>query len=238
MTLKRLIKKTFNKGNVCVTGLRGTGKDVLFGNVIARRKLPYLSNLDYGGSYNKLDFDYMKLGGNTYDTMINNPLHYEWQFPYETDIYISDVGVYFPAQYCNELNRKYQSLPYFLALSRQVAHNNVHINVQNLNRAWDKLREQSDIYITCNWCKVIFGFVIQKITVYSKYQSCIDRVPPCRIKLPWLNKDRIQKAEIEIEHYKINYGDVSSHILIYRNKSKHDTYYFEKLLKEGVKNEK
>lgn len=238
MTIRRLIKKTFNKGNVLVTGLRGTGKDVLFGNVIARRKLPYLSNLDYGGKYNKLDFDCMKLGGNTYDTMMSKPLYYEWKYPYGTDIYLSDVGVYFPAQYCNELNKKYQSVPYFLALSRQVARSNVHCNAQNINRIYDKLREQSDLYITCNWCKVIFGFVIQKITIYSKYQSCVDRVPPCRIKVPFLNKDRIQKAEIEIEHYKINYGDVSSHILIYRNKSKHDTYYFEKLLKEGVKVEK
>lgn len=238
MLLKTLIKTTFHRGNVCVTGLRGTGKDVLFGNVINRRNLPYLSNLDYGGAYHKLDFKILNLGGNTYDTMINNPLFYEWEYPYDTDIYLSDVGVYFPAQYCNELNRKYPSVPYFLALSRQVAHNNVHFNVQNLNRAWDKLREQSDLYITCNWCKVIFGIVFQKITIYSKYQSCVDRVPPCRIKIPWFNKDRIQKAEIEREHYRIAYGDVSSHILIYRNKSQHDTYYFEKLLKEGIKNEK
>lgn len=238
MTLKRLIKKTFNKGNVCVTGLMGTGKDVLFGNVIARRKLPYLSNLNYGGDYNKLDFECMKLGGNTYDTMINKPLYYEWKYPYGTDIYISDVGVYFPAQYCNELNKKYQSVPYFLALSRQVAHSRVHFNVQNLSRCWDKYRELSDLYVTCNWCKVICGFVFQKITIYSKYQSCVDRVPPFRMKRPFLNKDRIQRYEIESDHYRINYGDVSSHILIYRNKSKHDTYYFEKLLKAGVKNEK
>lgn len=240
MTLNKLIKKYFEQGNVCVTGLRGTGKDMLFGNVIVRRKKPYISNLYYGGEHIPLDFEVMKLGGNTYDTMINNPLFYKWPYEYGTDIYISDVGVYFPAQYCNELNKKYQGVPYFMALSRQVAHDtNVHINVQNLNRAWDKLRESSDLYITTNWCKVFFGkIVVQKITVYSKYQSCVDRVPPCCVKMPLLNKDRQQTAQLFIEKYRINYGDVTPFILVYINKSEHDTYYFEKLLNGGKKNEK
>ena len=43
----RKIIKLFENGNVNVTGLRGTGKDVLFSNVIARRKSKYISNVDY-----------------------------------------------------------------------------------------------------------------------------------------------------------------------------------------------
>ena len=54
MSLKNILK-LFKNGNVCVTGLRGTGKDVLFGNVIYRlftkNHIPYISNLDYGGYY-------------------------------------------------------------------------------------------------------------------------------------------------------------------------------------------
>ena len=41
------VKKMFSQGNVCVTGLRGTGKDMLMSNVISSRKLPYISNMDY-----------------------------------------------------------------------------------------------------------------------------------------------------------------------------------------------
>ena len=41
------VKKMFSQGNVCVTGLRGTGKDMLMSNVIATRKSPYISNMDY-----------------------------------------------------------------------------------------------------------------------------------------------------------------------------------------------
>ena len=37
------VVKMFKKGSVCVSGLRGTGKDVIMGNVIARRKKPYIS---------------------------------------------------------------------------------------------------------------------------------------------------------------------------------------------------
>ena len=47
MRLKKLKKKYFDVGNVAVVGLRGRGKDVLFGNVIARSKHSYVSNLDY-----------------------------------------------------------------------------------------------------------------------------------------------------------------------------------------------
>ena len=45
MRFKRIIRY-FKRGNVCVTGLRGTGKDLLMGNVIARRKKNYVSNLN------------------------------------------------------------------------------------------------------------------------------------------------------------------------------------------------
>ena len=43
----RKIVKLFEQGNVCVVGLRGCGKDMLFANVIARRRQPYVSNTDY-----------------------------------------------------------------------------------------------------------------------------------------------------------------------------------------------
>lgn len=47
MRFKKMMKH-FEDGNVCVIGLRGRGKDMLQGNVIVRRKKPYISNTDYG----------------------------------------------------------------------------------------------------------------------------------------------------------------------------------------------
>lgn len=238
----RHIIKLFRDGNVCVCGLRGTGKDVLMGNVIARRKKPYVSNLDYtnGKNYQVLDFQKLDMGCNTYKDLISGNVKY-YEYPYEqgSDVYISDAGVYMPAQYCNELNRDFKHLPIYFALSRQVSHNNIHVNVQHLARVWDKVREQSDIYIRCRKCIVIFGkIVFQKITLYDKYQSCLDRVEPCRITVPMMAKREVkQNAQIYLDKFRNTYGRIRTRLLIYVNKSKHDTYYFEKLFKEGKRNE-
>ncbi|MBQ8302020.1 MAG: hypothetical protein IJX97_00535 [Clostridia bacterium] len=237
------IVRMFKDGNVCVCGLRGTGKDVLTGNVIARRNVPYVSNLDYTGgkNYQKLDFDKIDVGKNTWRNLIKGkPRYYKFPYAAGSDIYISDVGIYMPSQYCSELNREFPHLPTYMALSRQVSHNNFHINVQSLNRAWDKIREQSDQYIRCRWCKVLFGFlVIQRITIYDKYQSAVDRVHPCRIRVPIFASAEVrQQASLYLDKFFNTYGDVKNHWLIYFNYSKHDTYYFEKLFEEGEKNEK
>lgn len=242
MRFKKIIKM-FEQGNVCVCGLRGTGKDMLTANVVARRKKPYVSNIDYNSKnceFQELNFDKIDCGKNDYRNLIYNnhkyPIHY-YKYPYHagSDIYISDVGIYFPAQYCSELNRDFKYLPTYFALSRQVSHNNVHINVQNLNRCWDKIREQSDLYIRCRGCVVIFGFVLQKVTIYDKYQSCLDRVEPCSIQMP-LFKSKETKAQIDmyLDKFRNTYGDIKTRFLFYRNKSNYDTYYFEKLFEKGV----
>lgn len=241
MTIKKIIK-LFEDGNVCVTGLRGTGKDVLFGNVIARRKKDYVSNLDYtnGKNYHVLDFNKLDCGKNDYRNLLSgNVRYYKYPYPSGSDIYLSDAGVYFPSQYCNELNRDYKYIPMYMALSRQLSHNQFHVNVQNLNRCFDKIREQSEIYIRCRKCIVLFGFlVIQVITLYDKYQSCLDRVEPCKISVPIMAKKEVkQNAEMYVDKFRNTYGKVQTRLLVYINKSKHDTYYFEKLFERGIKDE-
>ena len=230
--------KMFKNGNVCVTGLRGTGKDVLFGNVIARRPEPYVSNLNYGGDFHQVDFGRLDCGGNVYlDFLSGKVKFYEYPYPSGSDVYVSDAGIYFPAQYCSELNRKFGSLATYQALSRQVSHNNFHVNTQNLNRVWDKIREQSDLYIRCRRCLFIGQWVFQSVTVYDKAQSCVDRVRPCRISVPLLNKQAKTQANIYRDQFFNTHGDVRDMLLIYRNRSGHDTYYFESLMKEGASDE-
>ena len=237
------IIKMFQNGNVCVCGLRGTGKDVLFGNVIARRRKPYVSNLDYtnGENYNELDFNKLDMGKNTYRDLISGKVkYYKYPYPLGSDIYLSDSGIYLPSQYCNELNKQYPYLPTYFALSRQVSHNNFHVNTQHLGRPWDKIREQADQYIRCRGCIVLLGkLVIQQITIYDKYESALNRVKPCRISVPIFAKREVkQSAEMYLDNFYNTHGSVKNHILIYFNKSKHDTYYFEKLFEGGKKDEK
>lgn len=233
--LFRKVIKLFKNGNVCVTGLRGTGKDLLFGNVIARRKKAYVSNMDYGGrKYFPVNFDKLNCGGNVYDNFINGDIRfYRWEYPLGADVYISDAGIYFPSQYCSQLNNKYGSIATYQALSRQVSKNNFHVNTQNLNRVWDKIREQSDTYIRCRKCIYIFGFVFQWITIYDKAQSCIDRVKPCKISAPFFNKQARMMALTYKENFYNSHGKVENKFLFYWNKSKHDTYRFRELMERG-----
>lgn len=146
----------YKEGSVCVCGLVGRGKDMLMANVVVRRGIPYVGNTNYCSElYIPFNYKDIDCGGNTYDDFINGTLkYYEYPYPDGTDIYLGDLGVYFPSQYCSELNHKYKNIPTFLALSRQLGKAHVHFNVQNLNRAWDKVREMSEKYVWCSWCKV------------------------------------------------------------------------------------
>lgn len=233
MRFKKIIR-LFEEGNVCVTGLKGRGKDMLMANVVARRHIPYVCNVDYKAKksfykrFNPLDYDTK----NTYRNFIENDI-VSYVYPHEdgTDIYISDAGVYFPSQYCSQLDKLYGGFVSFMALSRHLGNCNVHVNVQNLNRCWTKVSEQSDGYIMCNKCIVLpFGFVLQLVTIYEKYESCVNRVPPFSMKRPLMNKDRQQQWEIQYTNYRISHGKVERRILFYRNITQYDTRVFKTML--------
>lgn len=241
-TIQYFVKK-FERGNVCVTGLRGKGKDLVVGNVIARRKKPYISNIDYTNrkNYIPLDFSMLDCGKASWKDFVEGSVPY-YEFPYchGADVYVSDVGVYLPSQYCNEINKAYPHIATYQAICRQLSRNNFHINVQNLNRCYDKIREQSDVYFWCEKCLYIpkVNIVIQKIIEYDKYSSCVDRVKPARVSVPMFNKEAQMQAKIYLDKYRNTYGKIKVHWVIYHNKSKHDTYYFDDMFKRGVKREK
>lgn len=233
----RNIIQLYQKHSVSVSGEKGSGKDLLTGNVIARRGIPYVSNIDYGGSW--IPFKYSDIDiGNTYMDLISGSIKpYKYPFNDGTDIYLSDCGVYFPAQYCNELNKQFKSMPIFLALSRHLGECSVHTNAQALSRVWDKIREQSVSYILClKVNKAILTLtkgkiVIQKIRIYDSYQSALEKRLPLRIKLP-LGSKRASKDELRIrlDEYRSQHGEIKERTLIYWNKAKYDTRAFRGIL--------
>lgn len=235
MFLKRIIK-LFNSGNVCVCGLRGTGKDLLMSNVVARRKRAYISNVDYHTKkeYIPLDLNAFNIN-NTYENFITGKIN-KYVYPYNDniDIYISDCGNYFPSQFCSQLDKKYLGFSEFMSLSRHLGVCNVHYNTQNLNRVWNKMREQSDIYIMCKKTIYLFGLVIQKVIFYEKFDSAVNNVPPFKMKMPLIHsKDGNMLYKLEKEKYRISYGIIKPMLLIYFNKSKYDTRFFKKVLENG-----
>ena len=237
MLFKKIIKM-FEDGNVMVVGLRGRGKDMLMANVVARRNLPYVSNTNYtdDDNYHRFVPTEFDCGGNSYKNFIEDDiLYYKYPYPDGTDIYLGDCGVYFPSQYCNQLNRDYSYLATFSALTRHLGKCNFHCNCQNLNRIYDKLREQSDVTIMCMRCFVVFGWVLQSVRIYERSESAVSRVPPYRVPRPMLNRDRIQRWELDRQNYEILYGRIRSGILIYKNLSNYDTRVFKSLLLNGRK---
>lgn len=236
MRFKKIIR-LFEDGNVSVCGMRGRGKDLLIANVISRRKeMPYVSNIDYGGQFNKYEYDKLDVC-NGYDNFImGNVNKYVYPYPDETDVYLSDAGIYYPSQYCNELNKKYPSVPVFMAISRHVGKCNFHFNAQNLNRVWDKIREQSDTYILCRRCIYIpfVNIVLQWVTVYDRYQSAVDRQKPLLLPIPFFaTKQTKQQAKIALANYEATHGVIKNGFLLYKNNSKYDTRCFKEMLANG-----
>lgn len=234
MTIRK-VKKLFERYSVSVSGPKGSGKDLLTTNVIARRKKPYISNVDCGGKFYPLEYSKLDCGGNTYQNFITGQVNrYVFPYPDGTDVYISDAGIYFPAQYNGELNRFYRELPTFMAVSRHLGDCRVHINSQNPQRTWDKIREQNDYFLRCRRSFVLFGKIcITLFTTYDKYESALARVRPCRVRVPLFNRQAQMNARIYRDQFYNAHGEVKDHICIYWNKSKYDTRFFRKLLSEG-----
>lgn len=232
----RFITKIFEKGNTMTCGPIGSGKDIMIANVVVRRNLEYVSNVDYGGAFIEFDPTVLDCGKNTYKNFLNKDIK-KYVYPYNdgADIYISDAGVYFPSQYCNELNKLYPYFPVFFALVRQLAGARIHTNVQAIPRVWDKIREQNqDFYIRCLGCKVIYGYVFQKVRVYDRYQSCVDSVKPFRVNLPLFGSGATRyQVRLARDQYETTHGMVKDKILIYKNKSSYDTRIFKRMLEEG-----
>ena len=230
----RKIIKLFQTGNVSVCGLKGSGKDMLFANVTQRRKAPYISNTNYGGYWIKFHPDQLNPNNDWRSFMTDTLKRYNYPFGDGIDFYIADGGVYMPSQFQDKLCKEFGHIPVFMALSRHLGDCNVHYNVQNLNRMWDKIREQSDTYIRCMKCKVLFRkLVIQKVIIYEKYDSAVNRVPPFSLRRPLLNANRRQLWEIQKSNYDIAHGSVKPRTLIYFNKSKYNTRIFKEMLENA-----
>lgn len=232
---QKKIINIFKSGNVCLSGLKGRGKDLLYCFVINKRKENYISNVNYSNpkkKYKKFDFDIKvwELAGNTYEDFAEGKTKkYKYPYPDGIDYYISDAGVYFPSQYHKELEKKYKSAPFFQALSRHLGVCNVHVNSQDQGRVWDKIREQSDQYLVANWSKVIFNkYFIEKVTLYGNEETAQKK-----IKKPFFGIGKTARQN-KISWTATN-GEVKSYIIASKIPYKYDSRRFKKILENGGK---
>lgn len=223
-----VIKRRFKRCNVIVFGKKGTGKDLVFNKAINLRKQPCYTNIPYADEYCQLariqDF---AVSPNTYRNFLDDNIQVIPKTLNERmDFYISDGGIALPSQYHGELDKKYPSLPIFYALSRHLVNANVHINTQNLNRVWDKLREQADTYIRVERTINVFGFLFTTFTVYDYYESAKQCLQPYPHSIFSSSYNTAQRNE----YIAVN-GQIERHIICqHKSTVKYDTRYFHKVV--------
>lgn len=237
----RQVLKIFADKSTIVYGARGSGKDLLMSNVTAYRNLPYCSNMNYGEKSKNVPlwypFDpiYIKLGGNKYSNFVRNQLiPYSYPLPDKVDYYISDAGVYFPSHEDSKLDKDFPEIPMFQALVRHLGDCNFHCNIQALDRLWKKIREQAECYILCISCKVSKrGKVTQKLRIYDRYQSALDKVEPLKVSMPLLGKGVKTDIKLSRARFKAQYGNIIDITVRYKNKASYDSRRFKKVLERG-----
>lgn len=222
--LSKLLHK-FKKCNVIVFGKKGSGKDLVFQYVINKRKKRYYSNISYGGKHKKITVNDISVSPNTYDNLINNDIKLTKKHLKEnTDIYLSDCGIYLPSQFDTKLYKTYPSFTVYYALSRHLTNSNIHCNTQNLDRVWKGLREHADFYVKVKETLSLPLFLLTKIVMYDTYQSAQQQLNPLSSRI--LNK--YSKAEYDL--YQATNGNIlSAWILQPKKRIKYDTRYFHKL---------
>ena len=224
---KKELLKRFKGGNVLVFGAKGKGKDLLFQKVIQwKKKEKYYANMPYGYNYEKITLKELDIG-NTYHNFISENINKidKIKEMENSDVYISDVGVYLPSQYDSVLHKTYPSFPIYYALSRQLYANNIHANSQNLERAWKALREQADTFVWCRETIKLPFILITRVIVYDKYQSANARLLPMKRKL--MNKEH----NALYEQYKATNGLIKPmYVINFKRAIKYDTRYFAKLV--------
>lgn len=222
----RFIVKQFERCNCIVDGKKGTGKDLLFDYVIAKRKKHYYSNVPYGGEHSPIICKDITIAPNTYDNFIDGETFYtDRRFTEGDDVYISDGGVFLPSYADSKLHKSYVSMPLAYPLSRHLWKGNIHVNIQNFDRLWKPLREQADFWIHVTHNVSFFGFLLVHAVTYDRKQSAEQYLSPVKNRL--FNK--YDKAEKDI--YKATNGEIKSGWIFIRKRNiDYDTRAFEKVI--------
>ena len=222
----------FERGNCIVAGHKGNGKDLFFSYVINKRKKLHYSNVRYNKQTVLLDPKAFNIDPNTYRDFLNGTVQQiEKTLEEEMDYYLSDAGVFMPSTYQGDLVKLYPSLPLMYALQRHLLNSNFHTNVQNLQRLWDKIREQADYYFFCTQAKHLFGrWFIQKIRYYEQYEAAAANVLPFKVNaFLFMIKDKRQlalKHQFDAQNGNVRYLYILNHL----PKDHYDTRYFHKVL--------
>lgn len=221
---KRELVKEFRRCNVLVAGKKGAGKDLLFQEVIRKRREPYYSNIDFGGDGEHITCKEVSVSPNTYaDFIVDKVKIIGRRFVERKDIYISDGGIFLPSYMDSTLYKQFPSFPIFYALSRHIGDLNVHVNVQNFGRLWKALREQADSYVLVHKTIRVPFFLLIDATIYDKYQSAEQGLDPIKVRM-------FRSKETSDEYHALHGYIKRGWVIVRKGSVKYDTRAFEKVL--------
>lgn len=227
---KKELVHAFENDNVIVFGLKGHGKDLIMNKVINSRNVPCYANIPYNKELcTQKPLTDFSVAPNTSLDILNQDIQIVKKINREnTDMYISDGGIFLPSQLSNTLCKKYPSLPIYYALSRHLTNSNIHINTQYLGRVWDKLREHAGYYVKA--CKTIylFGFLITQFNIYDRYDSAMNQLEPYKATgLITHSESRANLEDFKAKHGNIYKGYIIQHKskVYYKSRWAHKEFY-------------
>lgn len=222
---KKALIDCYTHDNVICFGLKGHGKDCIHNKVINARNEPCYANIPYNKELCiKKSIQDFSVEPNTFENVLNDDIKIVKKINKEnTDMYISDGGIFLPSQYSNTLIKKYPSLPIYYALSRHLTNSNIHINTQYLGRVWDKLREHAGYYIKACKTTYLFGFLITEFIIYDRYESAMAQLEPYKATgLFTHSESRANKEDFLAKH-----GNITRYYIIqHKSKIYYKSRYF------------
>ena len=198
---RKEILRAFERTNVIVFGKKGTGKDLTFAWVVRKRRRKHYSNIIYDERTELRSVADFTIAPNDYRNLINGEYTVIPKTNEEgVDFYISDGGILLPSQYHSELDKKYPSFPAYYALSRHLANANIHVNVQNLTRIWDKIREQADSYFRVRGTFHLGRLFFTSMVYYEDYNAAKQGLRPFKCGVMSSKEKRALQADFDAKN--------------------------------------
>lgn len=222
--LGRAYLRKVKDDSLIVFGKKGKGKTLLFSEMARMdKKRGYLSTTDFKHDKQTIiTYNDINLEPNTWENVLNGVYYPVEKQPWEgKPVYLDDAGVFIPNFADPMLKKKYTSLPIAFAVWRHLYNAPIHINSQDVERAWKMVREQAGAFIQCRGCIRLGPFAFIRCTYYDHIESAKQCLLPMQNSL--FNK--YNKAELNL--YNAQHGTIKDFLIFaptWRNR--YDSRYF------------
>lgn len=220
----RCLLRKISKDSLIIFGKKGKGKTLLFSEMTRMSKKGYLSTTDFRHKGQMLiNYGDVNVSPNNWENVLNDDIKPIVQKDWEgKPIFLDDAGVYLPNFADGMLKKRYDSMPIAYAVWRHLYNAPIHINSQDVSRAWKMVREQADGFVKVRGCIRLFGLAWVRCTYYDRIASAEAQLSPMHGRI--FNK--FSKAEVD--NFVAMNGEIRNFVVFapaWRNR--YDSRYFK-----------